>query len=64
DFDSDDLELTEQVLSKAYTRMRIGSDGGPTRVSALDHAETEGAQSVSDGTPDEPSLPPRPREVS
>ncbi|GGX81188.1 hypothetical protein GCM10010358_39390 [Streptomyces minutiscleroticus] len=31
DFDSDDLELTEQVLSKAYTRMRIGSDGGPTR---------------------------------
>ncbi|QUQ68576.1 helix-turn-helix transcriptional regulator [Kutzneria sp. CA-103260] len=29
-FDSDDLELTEEFLSKAYTRMRIGGDAADT----------------------------------
>ncbi|GAA2254970.1 hypothetical protein GCM10010145_23770 [Streptomyces ruber] len=31
DFDSDDLELTEEVLSRAYTRMRLGGEGERTR---------------------------------
>lgn len=29
DFDSDDLELTEEFLSKAYTTMQIGGDAAP-----------------------------------
>ncbi|MEU7484781.1 helix-turn-helix transcriptional regulator [Streptomyces sp. NPDC042319] len=31
DFDSDDLELTEEFLSTAYTRMQIGGDAERTR---------------------------------
>lgn len=31
DFDSDDLELTEEILSGAYTRMRLCGDGERTR---------------------------------